>query len=233
MKEAQGYLKFYHDFTNSAPEELGPSAILATLPDGTKAVVTLLGYCGPLDQGERAVQPLRTFGTPLSDQVGPMTYLELQSIVEKFNPPGLRNYWKTCFLKEMSDEAISVMVDHYATVPSPFSHVVVYTLGGAVSHVGNEETAVAYRDARHALVMIGMWNDPAEDDKNIRWVRELSSAMEPFSSGGFYINYEAAVSAEQVRDAYGSEKYERLAAVKNKYDPTNFFRLNQNIKPTV
>ena len=162
-----------------------------------------------------------------------MTYIELQSIVEKLNPPGLRNYWKTCYLNELSDEAIRIMVQHYATVPSPYSHVVVYTLGGAVSRVANEETAVAYRDARHALVMIGMWSDPAEDDKNIQWVRELSSAVEPFSSGGFYVNYEAAVSAEQVRAAYGPGKYERLVALKNKYDPTNFFRLNQNIKPTV
>ena len=233
MKEAQGLLKFYHEFTGSAPDEVSPVAVLATLPDGTKAVVIILGYFGPPDQGERTLRPLRTFSTPLSDQVGPMTYVELQSIVEKFNPPGLRNYWKTCFLKELSDEAISIMVDHYASVPSPYSHVVVYTLGGAVSRVGKEETAVAHRDARQALVMIGMWSDSADDDRNIRWVRELSNAMEPYSSGGFYINYEAAVSAEQVRGAYGPETYERLVALKNKYDPTNFFRLNQNIKPTV
>ena len=233
MKEAQGLLKFYHEFTGSAPDELSPVAVLATLPDGTKATVILLGYFGPHDQGEHILRPIRTFSSPLSDQVGSMTYMELQSIVEKLNPPGMRNYWKTCYLKELSDEAIRIMVEHYATVPSPYSHVVVYTLGGAVSRVANEETAVAYRDARHALVMIGMWSDPAEDDKNIQWVRELASAVEPFSSGGFYINYEAAVPVDQVKAAYGPKKYERLVALKNKYDPTNFFRLNQNIKPTV
>ena len=162
-----------------------------------------------------------------------MPYTALQSIVEKFNPPGLRNYWKTSYLKELGDDAIGAMVERQATAPSPYAHAVVYTLGGAVGRIGRQETAVAYRDARHALLVVGMWSEPAEDDENIRWVREFWNGMQPFSSGGFYVNYEADVAPERVKAAYGPEKYERLVALKNKYDPANLFRLNQNIKPTV
>ena len=232
MDQARRLLRFYHEFTSDAPDELGSVAVLATLPDGTKAVVLLLGYNGPVDQGERVLRPLRTFGSPLEDQIGPLPYTALQSIVENFNPPGLRNYWKTSYLKELGDEAIDVMVERYATAPAPYTHVVLYTLGGAVSRVGKDETAVAYRDARHAFLVVGMWSDSAEDEQNIRWVGEFWSAMQPFSSGGFYVNYEGDAARERIRAAYGPEKYERLVALKSKYDPANFFRLNQNIKPS-
>jgi FAD/FMN-containing dehydrogenase len=99
--------------------------------------------------------------------------------------------------------------------------------------VGTDDTAVAYRDARHVFLVVGMWSDSAQDDKNVQWVRELWSAVQPFSSGGFSVNYEGEAALEQIRAAYGPEKYERLVALKNKYDPANLFRLNQNIKPTV
>lgn len=233
MNQARTVVSFYREFTRTAPDELGSFAVLATLPDGTRAAVILLGYNGPIDEGERVVRPLRTFGPPLSDQVGPLPYTALQSIVENFNPPGLRNYWKTSYLKELSDDAIDVIVERFETVPSPYSHVVLYRLGGAVNRVGTDDTAVAYRDARHVFLVVGMWSDSAQDDENIQWVRELWSAVQPFSSGGFYVNYEADAALEQIRVAYGPEKYERLVALKNKYDPANLFRLNQNIKPTV
>lgn len=232
MSQARALLKFYHEFTASAPDELGPLAVLATLPDGTKAAATLLCYSGAVGEGDRLLRPLRTFGPPIADQVTVMPYTALQSIVENFNPPGLRNYWKTLYLKELNDDAINVMVERYATVPAPHTHVVVYTLGGAVGRVGPDKTAVEYRDARHAFLIVGMWTDPAEDDLNIRWVRELWDAMQPFASGGFYVNYEAETAIEKVKAAYGPRKYERLAALKAKYDPTNLFHLNQNIVPT-
>jgi FAD/FMN-containing dehydrogenase len=233
MNQASQVLRYYHEFTSTAPDELGSLAVLGTLPDGTPAVVILLGYNGPMDQGEQVLRPLRAFGSPLEDRVGPLPYTALQSIVENFNPPGLRNYWKTSYLTDLSDEAIDTMVGRYATVPAPYTHVILYTLGGAMSRIDKDETAVAYRDARHAFLVVGMWSDCAEDEKNIRWVRDLWSAMQPFSSGGFYINYEADTGLERVEAAYGPEKYERLIAVKNKYDPVNLFRLNQNIRPTV
>jgi FAD/FMN-containing dehydrogenase len=231
MNQAQNLLKFYHEFTASAPDKLGALAALATLPDGTKAVVTLLCYCGAVDQGERLLQPLRTIVAPLADQVAVMAYTALQSIVENFNPRGFRNYWKTLFLKDLSDDAINIILERYARVPAPHIHLVLYTLGGAVRRVATNETAVECRDARHVLIIIGMCTDAAEDDRNINWVREFWEAMLPFASGGFYVNYETETATEKVKAAYGPIKYERLATLKAKYDPTNLFRLNQNILP--
>jgi FAD/FMN-containing dehydrogenase len=126
-----------------------------------------------------------------------------------------------------------MLVGHFATVPALLTHVGFEHLGGAVSRVGPDETAVNYREARYNVIIVGMWADPAADEQNIRWVRELSEAMQPFSSGGVYVNYLGEEGADRVRAAYGPAKYERLVGLKNKYDPTNFFRLNQNIKPTV
>jgi hypothetical protein len=148
------------------------------------------------------------------------------------NPRGKRNYWKTSYLEELSDDAINTMVEHYATVPHPLSHVVVYPLGGAVSRVGRDETAVDYRDAPYNFLIVGMWSEAAEDEKNVRWVRELWRQMQPFALG-VYVNYETDREVERVMSAYCPDKYARLVTLKNQYDPANLFRLNQNIKPTV
>lgn len=194
-------------------------------------MVILIAYGGAFDDGERLLRPLRECAPLLADQVGPLSYTALQSIVENFNPPGLRNYWKSNYLRDLSDAAIDVMVDHYRTVPAPHTHLVVEHLGGAVSLVGEDETAVAHRAALYNFLIVGMWADAAEDAKVIGWVRELWEALQPFSSGGLYVNYEADQDVGRVQAAYGPEKYARLAAVKAKYDPTNLFRLNQNITP--
>ncbi len=231
FREAHGVLKFYDGYSTQAPDELGVIAVLGTLPDGTKAVILPACYAGALDEGERVLRPLRSCAAPLADQIQPMPYTAVQSIIEQSNPRGFRNYWKTLYLRELSDEAIGILTEGYSRVPAPHSHVVVYTLGGAPARVPDDETAVASRDARHALIVIGMWQDPAEDEKQIRWVRELFEAMQPFSAGGFYPNYDADPSAERLAAAFGSEKYERLRAIKRKYDPGNIFRLNQNIRP--
>lgn len=233
MDQAQKVLRFYHEFTSSAPDELGSIAVLATLPDGTKAVVFLLAYSGTADEGEKVLQPLRSIVPPLDDQVGPVPYTALQSIVENFNPEGLRNYWKTTYLDDLQEKAIDLMVERYANNPSPPSHIVLYTLGGAVNRAGKDETAVAFRDARHIFLIIGMWEDARADQKNLQWIRDLWKSMQPYSRKGFYINYEADTRHEEIKTAYGPEKYERLSALKKKYDPANLFRLNQNIKPII
>ncbi|MFB3922325.1 MAG: FAD-binding oxidoreductase [Terriglobia bacterium] len=230
--KATGFLRMYDDLMATAPDELGGAAVLGTLPDGTKAVVGLPGWSGPIDQGERLLKPIRSYGPPIADELGPMPYSALQSIVEKFNPRGMRNYWKTHYLKDLSDEAIRTIVECYASVPSPFSHAVVYAIGGgAAGRVPEDATAVAYRNMRYALVLISMWENADDDERNIRWLQDYWEATKPFAAGGFYINYEAAVEADKVKAAYGAKKYERLASIKKKYDPTNFFRLNQNIQP--
>jgi FAD/FMN-containing dehydrogenase len=232
LAKAKDLFRLYRDFTQTAPDALGSLCNLATLPDGTPAAVILLAYNGAPDEGERLLRPLRDFGPLLADQVGPMPYIALQSIVENFNPPGLRNYWKSNYLRDLSDAAIDVMVDHYTTVPAPHTHVVVEHLGGAVCRVGNDEMAVDHREALYNFLIVGMWANAAEDAKVIGWVRELWGALQPFSSGGLYVNYEAEHDVGRVQAAYSPAKYARLVALKNKYDPTNLFRLNQNIMPT-
>lgn len=229
--KAAGFLKRYDVMMSSAPDELGGAAVLGTLPDGTKAVIAVPGFSGKLEDGERVLQALRAYGPPIADQLGPMPYGALQSIVEKFNPRGMRNYWKTHYLKDLSDDAIQTMVERYASVPAPHTHAVIYSLGGAISLVGEDETAVAYRGMRYAFIVVGMWEDPAQDERLIGWVRDYWEAMTPFAAGGYYVNYETDAEAEKVKAAYGPKKYQRLAAIKKKYDPDNVFRLNQNIVP--
>ena len=231
--KAKEFLRLYREVTSTAPDELGSLVALGTLPDGTHVAVLLAGYSGPLADGEKLLRPLREFGPPLADQVGPSPYIALQSITEHFNPPGYRNYLKTNYLRDLSDDAIDIMVERYASVPAPFTHMVVEHMGGAVSRMDRQATAYNYRDARYNFLLVGMWTDPAEDARNIQWVRSLWQAMQPFSSGNIYVNYESDVGVDQVKAAYSAAKYDRLVALKNTYDPTNFFRLNQNIKPTV
>jgi hypothetical protein len=160
MRSARDLLRRYRDAAATAPDEVGANLALATLPDGTPAAVLLVGYHGPLADGERFLAPFRAFGPPLADQVGPMPYTTLQRIAENFNPPGMRNYWKSDYLQALSDGAIDAMVEGFATVPAPYSHVVIEHLGGAVGRVGPQETAVSYREALYNAVVIGMWASP-------------------------------------------------------------------------
>jgi FAD/FMN-containing dehydrogenase len=233
LSKANEFLRLYREVTSTAPDELGMLVALGTLPDGTQAAVLLVGYSGPVADGEKLLRPLRDFGPPLADQVGPAPYAALQGISEHFNPRGQRNYLKTNYLKALSDDAIDIMVEHYASVPAPFSHIVVEHMGGAVGRMDQQATAYNYRDAQYNFLIVGMWPDAAEDARNIQWVRSLWQALQPFSTGNIYVNYESDVGVDRVKAAYGASKYERLVALKNTYDPTNFFRLNANITPTV
>jgi FAD/FMN-containing dehydrogenase len=229
---AREVLAFYDEFTASAPDELGVLAAIGTLPDGTKAIVHPTCYAGDIARGEDLLRPLRTFTAPLADQLQPLPYTAVQSIVENFNPPGRRNYWKMVYLNELPSDAIAVMTDMYARVPAPLTHIVIYTLGGAVNRVGTDSAAVGRRDARHAAIAIGMWDRPEEDEVNITWVREFYARMQPFSSGGFYPNYEGDATTDRLASAFGSAAYARLGTIKARYDPDNVFCMNQNVVPT-
>jgi hypothetical protein len=232
IARAKAFLRLYREVTSTAPDELGTLVALGTLPDGTQAAVLLVGYSGPIEDGEKLLRPLREFGPPLADQVGPSPYRALQGISEHFNPRGYRNYLKTNYLRDLSDEAIDIMVERYVSVPAPFSHIVVEHMGGAVGRMDRDATAYNYRDAQYNFLIVGMWDNPAQDAGGIGWVRGLWQALQPFSSGNIYVNYESDVGVDRVQAAYGAAKYARLVALKNTYDPTNFFRLNANIKPT-
>jgi len=234
---AKEVLRRYRDLTRTAPDELAADAVLITMPDGTPVAGIAVCYCGPIAEGERVLRPLRAFGPPLMDQLGPTSYIAVQKMIDAFYPPGIQNYWKASFLQELSDEAIDTTIAYCAKLPSPMCHAVIEDqLGGAVSRVDPGVTAFNHRDVQYSFLSLGVCTDPAEAMPCMQWARALWEAMQPFSSGGVYVNYlgrEADEGTERIRAAYGSEKYQRLVALKNTYDPTNLFRLNQNIKPTL
>jgi FAD/FMN-containing dehydrogenase len=234
--QAKAVLQFHRDFTKTAPDAYTCWPALGTSPAGEAVALLRVCYHGPLEEGERVLRPLRAFGSPLADHIGPMAYPALQRMYDAGAPPGVHSYWKSNFLTELSDEAIDTMVAHCAAWPSPRCGMAIPELGGAVSRVAPDETAFAHRHVRYDFIIACFCTDPAEAPACIRWAREFWEAMQPFSTGGVYVNYlgqEADEGVERVKAAYGPAKYARLVALKNTYDPTNFFRLNQNIKPTV
>jgi hypothetical protein len=237
FEKAREVLKLYGEFTSAAPDELASGLVLITLPDGTPVAGIVVCYNGPIEEGERVLKPLRAFGPPLADQIGPIPYTAAQKLIDAFYPSGLQNYWKSNFLKRISDEVIETMVSHCAKRPTPMCHgLIEHQLGGAVSRIDREATAFAYRDVQYSFMSLGVCTEPAEAEKCVRWAREFWESMQPCSTGGVYVNYlgrEADEGAERVKAAYGPETYQRLVALKNKYDQTNLFRLNQNIKPTL
>jgi Berberine and berberine like len=166
---------------------------------------------------------------------GPIPYTALQALGGDFFPHGRWNYWKSNFLQELSDEATDTMIDQFSAVPSPFSAASLEELGGAVSRVGEDETAFGDRSAHYSLIITSGWVDPAETDRNVEWARHFWEAMQPFTRDAVYVNYMDMrdEEADRIKAAYGAEKYERLVALKNKYDSTNLLRLNKNIQPTV
>ena len=237
---AREAVRAWRDYEVSAPDEMTNAALLFHAPEapflpteshGT-AVVGLGGvYTGDLQQGEDALRPLREHGRPLADIFQPMPYIEAQTMADFLWPRGLHNYWKSGFLKDLSDAAIDTVVRFYESVPSPLTTVVLEHNGGAMGRVGEDETAFGHRNQPYNFLVTSVWSDPAETDANVRWTRELWEAMQPFLTGSVYVNYLGEEGEDRVRAAYTPEKYERLVALKTRYDPTNLFRLNQNIKP--
>ena len=232
LAKAREAMRFYHEFSSTAPDELCAGGALITLPDGEQVFAVNLCYCGSMEQGERVLQPLRQFGTPLSDQIAPMAYTDLQAKGDERFPIGLNYYWKSHFMKEISDDAIDLLVSYFPTVPSPLTALGFQQYGGAISRVGPSETAFGQRDAQYDFIPACTWSDPNDAESNMQWAREIWEMMKPFATGGEYVNNLGEEGEERVKAAYGVN-HERLVALKNKYDPENFFRLNANIKPTV
>lgn len=228
-ERARDAMRFYHAFAQSAPDALSLDAALVTMPTGERALGISACYIGPIDEGERVVKPLRAHGTPLQDDIAQRSYVDIQSAGDPLFPRGRRYYWKAQFLRELSDAAIDTLLASYATAPAE-SLLVLQQVGGAIARVPVNATPYVNRDAAYDCFPISIWDDPAEDAMHIRWARGLWDAMRPFSTGGVYANNLGDEGTERIEAAYG-ENYARLLALKTKYDPTNFFRLNQNIKP--
>jgi FAD/FMN-containing dehydrogenase len=230
LEKARAALEFYHDYSRTAPEELSADAIFLTSPDGDRVLAISVCCIGPIEEGERVLQPLRQFGPPVLDDIGPLPYTEVQAASDDFFPIGLRFYWKSHFLKEISSDAVEATVSHFAGVPSPRSLLVFQQFGGAVGRVGRSETAFWHRDVQWDNFPVSAWTNPAETETHVQWVREWWDLMKPFSMGGEYVNNLGEEAEDRVRASYGAN-YERLVSLKNKYDPGNFFRLNANIIP--
>jgi len=234
LDKAAEIIRFYDEFTRSSPDELGTFVGFVTSPEGERVMAIFVCCNGAVEEGERILKPLRELGPPLTDTIGAMPYVQVQKMMDDGFPAGRQNYWKSNFLKGLPPEAVDVILEHVAKAPSPHSAVAIEQFSGAVNRVGMDNTAFNHRNARYNLLIVGIWVDPAATAGNVRWVRELWDAMQPYSTGSVYVNYlgqETDEGPERVKSAYGPEKYARLAAVKQKYDPMNLFRLNQNIRP--
>src|SRR5919112_180751 len=239
--DAQDVLRFYRDFTADAPDELTVNAVLSTAPEapflppeahGTPAFALALCYAGDPERGERVLRPLRAFGRPLADLVAPMPYTAFQTMFDAGYPPGLQNYWKSSYLDGLSDAAIDVALDGARRMTSPLSSFYFQPMGGAIARITPDEAAFGHRDAAFDFNILCVWSDPAESDDHVGWTRALWEAMQPFTSGGVYVNNLGDEGPDRVRAAYAPDVYDRLVSLKARYDPDNVFRMNQNIRPS-
>ncbi|HYH52084.1 MAG TPA: FAD-binding oxidoreductase [Acidimicrobiia bacterium] len=234
-------LRFWRDYVETAPDEFGSAPALLTAPpapfvpadlQGRPAVAIIFCCLGDPEDGEAMVKPLRGLA-PILDMVGAMPYSAVQMLTDEATPHGLHNYWKTENLGALSDEAIDTVLDAAAGMTSPLSLVLLEPKGRAISRVGESESALGGRDAAHTLYCFSMWADPAETDTHIAWTRSLMDTMAPFTIPGVSLNFTSDQQESKAKESFGSsEKIRRLVALKDRYDPTNFFRLNQNIRPS-
>lgn len=227
---AKEVFRVYREITDAAPDELTAHFGLRIGPDGAPAAGISLCWSGSIEQGEEIIRPLRQVGPPRMDLIGPMSYRQVQRLVDPMYPSGVCQYWKSSFLAGVDDDALDTIVEHAATIPSPLTSVIVEQFGGAVARVDANETAFGHRDAAYDILITSLWTDPAESERHIEWTRGFWEAMQPYVSGGTYVNYLDADRPSEA--AYDAPILQRLVALKNRYDPTNFFRMNVNIQPT-
>jgi len=230
--QAKEVLRFWREFAAESPDELVTQGGSFRLPDGVPVFGIAACYCGAVTEGEKILKPLRSFGSPLADALGPMSYLQIQSMFEPFFPPGRHVYTKSNFLRSLSDEAIDTVVQYVAKSPSPYTFApFIEHWHGAATRVATTDTAFPHRQYSWNFLAWSMWESPSETEKNLEWTRECWGAMRPFLVAGSYGNYVTDEGDTIAREAYGPN-YDRLVTLKDKYDPTNFFRMNHNIKPS-
>jgi FAD/FMN-containing dehydrogenase len=238
--DAATVLRVFRELIVDAPEEFGgfpawqiapPLPFIPEERHGDTLLAFVSCFAGPADEAERVLKPLRDAAPVVAEHVDTMPYPALNSAFDALYPPGeLQHYWKANFVKELTDEAIQAHLEHGPNVPVVNSTVHIYPINGACHRVASDATAFAYRDATFATVIAGMWPDPAENDANIKWVRDYYQATAPLSEEGGYINFMAEDDQERIKANYKSN-YDSLVGIKRKYDPDNLFHVNQNIRP--
>lgn len=240
LDRAGEVLRWYREFIPQAPEALNGLFAFLIVPPGPpfpehlhlqRMCGVIWTYAGPVRGAEAVFRPIREFGPLAFDGVGPMAYPVLQSAFDALYPPGLQWYWKAHFVDELSEEAIALHVEHGSRLPTMLSTMQLYPLDGAAHRVGRTETAFSHRDAAWAQVIVGVDPDPANRERITSWTKAYWEALRPHSAGGGYVNFMMDEGRNRVKDSY-RDNFERLAAIKANYDPTNLFRVNQNIEPT-
>jgi len=239
LKDAATVLRFYREFIADAPEQFGgfpawqiapPLPFIPEDRHGEPFLAFVACWAGPIEEGERVLKPLHDVAAVVAEHVGQMPYPALNSAFDGLVPAGLQHYWKANFVDELTDKAIDAHFAHGPKVPVVNSTVHIYPINGAAHRVASDATAFAYRDATFATVIAGMWPEPAQNDANIKWVRDYYEATAPLSESGGYINFMADDDQDRIKANYKGN-YDRLVEVKSAYDPDNLFHLNQNIRP--
>jgi hypothetical protein len=239
MDQAADIMKWYREFILVAPGDITGFFAFLIVPPGPPfpAELHLKKMCGivwcstlPMDQATKILEPLRSLHSPACELFGPMPYPMLQSMFDGLYPKGLQWYWKGDFFKELSDDAIAEHVKHGSELPTMLSSMHLYPVNGAAKKVSNHDTPWSYRDAVWSEVIVGVDPDPANKDLITNWARKYFDALHPYSSGGAYVNFMMEEGDDRIRATY-RDNYARLATIKAKYDPKNFFRVNQNIQP--
>ena len=236
-------LRFMNDYMAGAPDDLGAAVAFVSAPPEPfvpqemhfKPVVGIvICWTGEHDEGERVVNAIREVAQPVMDMVQPMPYTALQSMLDAAGPKGIRAYMKAEFMEDLDEAAIEKLVEHGMNRPGPMVQLLIEPMGGAISRVPDGATALGRRDVPWCYHALGMWMEPDAEtaDAHVAWTRALAEDVEPHTTGGVYLNYTSDVGEDRVRASYGAEKYDRLVALKDRYDPGNLFRLNQNIKPS-
>jgi FAD/FMN-containing dehydrogenase len=232
---AHDVLHFYRDFTASLPDELTAFAGVLHAPDGsgTKLAAIIVCHAGSLEAGAAAVAPVKRFGSPVMDVIGPMPYTAVNMLFDAGFPRGALNYWKSSFLAALGDAAIDTMIERFAAAPSPMSGLLLEHFHGAATRVGSTATAFPHRSPGYNFLAVGEWRDASASAANVAWTREAYAAMAKHFGAGRYVNYlnaDEVIEDGAVSAAFGPN-WKRLREVKRRYDPENVFHLNQNIKP--
>lgn len=239
IEQTPEVMKAYQEFILAAPEDISGFLAFLTVPPvplfppelhGKKMCAIIWCSTAAPEKAEKATKAMRTVGKPALDHVGPVPFPALQSLFDPLLPPGLQWYWRADFVKEFSKEAISAHLTQASKAPAGLSQVHIYPIDGAAHRVGRQDTAFSYRDANFALVIVGVDPEPANGPMVTKWCKDYFDAVHPFSSGGAYVNFMMDEGQERVKASF-RDNYDRLATLKKKYDPTNFFRVNQNIRP--
>jgi FAD/FMN-containing dehydrogenase len=237
--QSAAVMQTYREFITGAPEDLNGFFAFMTVPPappfpeelhGQKMCGIVWCHLGTPAQAEQDLEPMKEAGKPAFAHLGPVPHPALQAMFDPLYPPGLQWYWRADFVNDLSDQAIEKHIQHGSKLPTMQSTMHLYPVNGAVHRVGKNDTAFSYRDSTWAEVIVGVDPDPANKDRLISWTRDYWDAVHPYSAGGAYVNFMMDEGQDRIRNTYG-DNYDRLAAIKRQYDPENFFRINQNIKP--